>query len=648
MDKVKRMKELVTLLNKASDYYYNTGNPIMTDSEYDKLYDVLVELEKDSLYKLPNTPTMNVGYEVKSKLNKVQHEIPLKSLGKTKDINELKKFIGSQEVVIMLKMDGLTNKLTYDNYGKLTQGSTRGNGILGEEITHSVQKYKNVPEYMQGHGNVVGEAIIKQGEFKNINSKLTQDQQYKNSRNLVAGTIRSLDSKVTAQRNVRFYAFGTQGFDFKTKEEELLYLENQGFDIAPYKVADRHNIETFITELREYAQENGFPIDGLVITYNDILYGLSKGETSHHPLHSMAFKFGDSEEETTLIDVEWSVGRTGVITPTCVFEPVELEGTIVERASVHNVSIFKSLQLGYFDTVVSYKANQIIPQIKENLTRSNTIEIPKYCPSCNHETSIKADGEAEFLICENPNCNAKTVQKFSHFCSRDAMNVLGVSEAILETFIDKGFIKTIPDLYSLEQFKSQIVKLSGFGLKSYNKIIESINSSKKCKPENFLFALGIPNIGRGTARDIMKYFNGSIDKFMEAIGDWFDFSKIDDIGEITNKSIYDWLANDDNLNLLLKLLDILEFETEQPKEIYTSSTIQGLTFVVTGDVYKFKNRKELEAKILELGGKLTGSVSKNTNYLLNNDINSPSSKNQKAKQLNIPIITEDQFLEMIK
>lgn len=647
MNKFERMKELVTILNKASDAYYNTDKPTMSDKQYDDLYDELVELEKDSPYKLPNTPTMNVGFEVKSKLNKVQHDMSLKSLGKTKDIGELKKFIGNQEVVVMLKMDGLTNKLTYDNFGKLSQGSTRGNGVLGEEISHSVQKYKNVPGYIEGQGNVVGEAIIKQGEFKNINSKLPQDQQYKNSRNLVAGTIRSLDSKVTAQRSVRFYAFGIQNSWFKTKGEELEWLKSQGFDVAPFGITTKDDIVEYIVGLREYAQENGFPIDGLVITYNDIKYGLSKGETSHHPLHSIAFKFGDSEEETTLIDVEWSVGRTGVITPTSVFEPVELEGTTVERASVHNVSILKSLELGYGDTIICYKANQIIPQIKENITRSNTIQIPSHCPECQQPTTIKADGEAEFLICTNPNCKAKLLQKIIHYCSRNALNIEGLSDKTIEKFLELKFITNNLSIYNLSKYKKEIINLDGFGLKSYNKLVDNIEKSKKCKPTNFLFGLGIEGIGQSTARDICKHFKNDIDKIIHAKVD--ELYKIDGVGNVTVENYLWYFADEDNYNMVKYLIDnILEFESEKQIETNLNSSIQGLTFVVTGDVYKFKNRKELESKILELGGKLTGSVSKNTNYLLNNDSNSPSSKNQKAKQLNIPIITEDQFLEMIK
>jgi DNA ligase (NAD+) len=646
MDKLNRMKELVTLLNKASDAYYNTGKPIMSDMQYDDLYDELMKLEKDSKYKLSNTPTMNVGYEVKSKLNKVQHDIPLKSLGKTKDINELKKFIGTQEVVVMLKLDGLSNKLTYDNYGKLSQGSTRGNGVIGEDISHSVEKYKNVPEYIQGQCNVVGEAIIKQGEFNRINSKLPKEEQYKNSRNLVAGTIRSLDSKVTAQRSVRFYAFGIQNSWFETKVEELEWLKSQGFNTAPYGITTKDNIEEHIKNLREYAQENGFPIDGLVITYNNLAYGKSKGETSHHPLHSLAFKFGDSEEETILIDIEWSVGRTGVITPTSVFEPVELEGTTVERASVHNVSILKSLQLGYGDTIVCYKANQIIPQIKENLIRSNTIQIPNECPSCGHKTTIKDDGEAEFLMCSNPSCKAKNIEKVIHYCSRNAMNIEGLSDKTIEKFIVLGIITDIPSIYDIYTHKAEIVKLEGFGLKSFNKLEKAIEDSKKCKVENFLFALGIDGIGRSTSKDITAYFNNDMALILNAKAD--ELYKIEGIGDITVNNYLSYFNNSDNENIVEKLIDILEFETEEPKMVIEiqDNPFKGKSVYPTG---KFTLKKEeLKAKLEGLGAIVESGYKKSLDMLIAGGDTSKSGKVSKAEKDGVKIVTEEFLMQYLK
>jgi DNA ligase (NAD+) len=660
MDKLERINILIEELNMASDSYYNSDFSILSDFDYDRLFDELKQLENETGLILSNSPTQRVGFEVKSKLEKVTHTIPLKSLDKTKDISELKSFIGHEEVLLMLKGDGLTSEIIHENK-TFKQGSTRGNSIIGEDISHNVKTFKKFPLTIgfEGYLKTVGESIIVDEDFIDINKNLSEDDKYSNSRNLVAGSVRQLDSSICAKRNVQLLSFGlleckdTNGkeIEFKTLEDQFAFMKNLGFNIIPYVKINKNNInslENIIQQLTDLAKDNGIPIDGLVVKFNNIAYGKSLGETNHHPLNALAFKFQNTEYETKYIKTEWQVSRTGLVNPVGVFEPVDLDGAMTERATLHNIDYFEALELGKDNIVSVARQNEVIPKILDNLTRSNTEVIPTECPICKEKTEIRKLKTARVLYCTNDNCPSKKIAQIVHYCSRDAMNIMGVSESIIETFIDKGFIKTIVDLYSLERYKNQIVKLEGFGLKSYENIVKSVETSKTCKLANLLFSIGISNVGRGTAKDISKHFKGSIDTFRKAIQNDFNFSQIEDIGEITNKSVQEFFSIDENISMFNQLIDILNIEKEETKEVNSNSSIQGLTFVVTGDVIHFKNRKELEAKILELGGKLTGSVSKNTNYLLNNDINSPSSKNQKAKQLNIPIITEDDFLKIIE
>jgi DNA ligase (NAD+) len=648
MNKLERMKELVTELNIASEKYYNGQQSNLSDKEWDDLFNELKLIEQETKIILSSSPTQSVGYEVKNNLEKVTHTKMMLSLDKTKDVSLLQKFLGDEVGVLSWKEDGLTIVLTYVE-GKLIDAVTRGNGEVGSRILHNTKVFKaGVPLTINYKGKLVvrGEGLISKEDFDIIN----HNDEYSNPRNLASGSIMQLESKIAKQRKLQFKAFSIAECDetFDLYSTQLEWLKTQGFNTVEYLVVSKDTLAKGIDYFKNEIEKYQFATDGLVLMFNDLIYGEKLGSTSHHNLNAYAYKWTDLTVETILRDIQFQVGRTGVLTPVALFDKVEIENSMVEKASLHNLSILKSLELGIGDTITAYKANMIIPQIDDNLTRSNTFILPTKCPSCGEKVGIKETDNAEFLVCENPNCNAKLVQKISHYCSRDAMNIMGVSESILESLISKGFIKTIPDLYSLDQYKNQIVKLDGFGLKSYNNILKSIETSKTCKLANLLFAVGIPNVGRGTAKDISKYFKGSIDEFKQAINDSFNFSQIEDIGETTNKSIYEYFSIDNNILMFSKLVQILNIEKEEIKETNSNSSIQGLAFVVTGEVVHFKNRKELEAKILELGGKLTGSVSKNTNYLLNNDINSPSSKNQKAKQLNIPIITEDMFLEMIK
>ena len=655
-NKIIRINELVKILNNASDEYYNSDKASLSNQEFDKLFDELKQLELLTNYIISSSPTQKVGYEIKSKLSKVTHTIPLKSLGKTKSIDEVKSFIGNHEVVAMLKGDGLTCEIIYDNT-LLQQGSTRGNSIIGEDITHNVKTFKNIPSKIdfKGYLKLAGESVIFEKDFEIINNKLKEDDKYSNSRNLVAGSVRQLDSKICANRNVNFMAFSLleckdeNGEDVKLKTimEQFAFLGSLGF----YVIANadiknnQQNIEKTIEFLKDYAVKSGTPIDGIVFAYNNLEYAKSLGETEHHPLGKLAMKFADDEYETKYIKTEWQVSRTSIINPVGVFQPVDLDGAITTKATLHNIDYFEALQLGENDIISVARMNMVIPKILTNKTRSNTEVIPTQCPICGEKTEVKLQKTARFLYCTNDNCPSKKVAQFEHFCSRDAMNIMGVSEAICEEFINKGFLKTIPDLYNLEQYKSQIVKMNGYGLKSYNKIIEGVNNSRKTTLANFLFALGIPNVGKGTSKDLAKYFNNDINYLLDDIS-YNKLIQMKDCGEITALSIMDYFGDIQNIELVNELLKYVEFE-EDKQVIQSDSSIKDKVFVVTGDVFKFKNRKELEAKIDSLGGKVTGSVSAKTNYLINNDFNSPSSKNKKAKDLNISIINEDEFLDII-
>lgn len=645
---LKEMKETVAILNVACDEYYNNDREIMTNKEYDDLYDKLELMEKELGITLSNSPTQRVGYEVQSKLEKVKHERPAKSLDKTKSIDELAKFIGSKQGVLSWKLDGLTVVLTYEG-GKLVQAVTRGNGEIGEDITANAHTFINIPTQINYPYKLIirGEALISYENFEKINAQLSDEEKYKNPRNLVSGSVRQLDSSICAKRKVEFIAFSIENNNslgtVVTKEDEYLMLEMQGFEVVGYEVVDRDTIGSVVETFTETGKTYKYPIDGLVLTHNDIAYGRSLGETSKFPLHSIAFKWADAEKETKLITVEWQTSRTGLINPVAVFEPVELEGTTVERASVHNVDIFEDLELGIGDTITVYKANLIIPQVADNLTRSGCMGHPVECPVCGAPTEVRLGKTARNLYCTNDLCGAKIVKRLAHFVSRNGMNIDGLSEATLEKFVDAGIIKDPVDIYRLSDYKTTICKMDGMGLKSYNKLIKAIENSKTVNMANFIYALGIPNVGLSTAKDLVKAYENDINKVVSPIIK--ELIKIDGIGEVVAKDIYKYFVHAENRRMVLSLIEILTFE--KPQEINMESSIAGKTFVITGDVNIFKNRKEVQAKIESLGGKVSGSVSKNTDYLINNDNESNSSKNKKAKQLNVPIITEQQFIELI-
>ena len=631
-----RIKGLIELLNKASHAYYNLEEPIMTDSEYDALYDELFYLESETGIVLTSSPTVGVGYEVVSKLDKVEHEIPLLSLNKTKEVNELKKFIGKRDCVLMLKMDGLTTKLEYEEI--LIRGSTRGDGYVGESITHNVKTFKNIPLNINDDLNVVGEAIITYPDFIEINSKLHEEDKYKNPRNLASGSVRQLDSKNCAKRNVKFITYGIQDDTCDTKFEQLEYLDSLGFEVVPYILVTKDTVEDNIELLRKVAEERGFAIDGLVVTYNDSNYGLSLGNTSKFPRHSLAFKFGDDLHETIFTGIETNTTRTGMVSLTGLFKSVEIDGTSVSRASLHNVDIFEGLQLGVGDTILVRKANMIIPQVMDNLTRSNTIKLPETCPACGLPTEIRSAKEARFLYCTNDLCSAKQISKIVHFVSRNAMNIMGLSEATIEKFVNLGIVDDVTDLYFLDDHMNEIKKLDGFGKKSYDKIITSIESSKEVYFHQFIYGLGIPNTGSTTSKMLAKHYN----EYSLPHVSVNELLRLDDIGEVVANSIVNWFRNDENSEIYVGLIDDIGFNFK--KDEVKESNITGKNFVVTG---KLSDRKAIQKLIESLGGKVVGSVSVNTHYLINNDSQSSSSKNKKAKELGVVIITEEQFMEMI-
>ncbi|MBI6005901.1 NAD-dependent DNA ligase LigA [Clostridium perfringens] len=641
--KIKEMKSLISELNTASDMYYNTSNTIMSDKEWDIKLDRLKELEKETGIVLNNSPSVNVGYEVKSKLEKVKHEYVLRSLGKTQDIDELNSFIGNKKAVGMLKLDGLTTDLIYED-GKLIEGSTRGNGEIGEDITHNVKTYINVPKKIKykGRVHIVGESIITYDIFNEIN----KNGEYKNPRNLVSGSVRQLDSKICAKRKVKFLAYNVFGKEFISKEGELKWLEERGFDVVDYKVVN--NLNEDIEELKDTAAKKQIPIDGLVFTYDDKLYGESLGNTAHHPNHSMAFKFYDEEEETVLKEVQWQVGRTGVITPVAIFNPVELDGTEVSKATLHNVSTMKKLKLGLGDKITVYKANQIIPQIRENLTQSDTLEIPSKCPVCCHETNIKISDNAEFLMCENPNCKAQLVQKIKHYCSRNAMNIEGLSEKTIEKFIEKGYLNSIGDIYKLQD-KTEIKRLEGFGVKSFNNLVNNIEKSKKCKLENFIYALGIPNVGKTTAKTFVEFIKGDnpyikLCNIESLTVD--DLLKMKDCGEIIANSIVEWFHNRENIDLVNSFIDEIDFVIEEKVEVTgKENPLKGMKVYPTG---KFSLKKsELKSKLEELGAIVESGYKKSLDYLIVGSDISKSGKVGKAKKDNIKLFTEEELMKLI-
>ena len=646
--KNERMKELVSLLNKASRAYYQEAQEIMSNYEYDRLYDELKELEDELGITLSNSPTVNVGYEVVSELPKERHESPMLSLDKTKEVEELKNFVEDQKVLMSWKMDGLTVVLTYRD-GKLYKAVTRGNGEVGEVITNNAKVFKNVPVQIAYQGELIlrGEAVIGYKDFEKINQEIEDvDARYKNPRNLCSGSVRQLNNQITAKRNVMFYAFTlvqADGVDFQNSRAcQMEWLKSQGFTTVEYYMVTRDTVEDEVAKFSSKISENDFPSDGLVLTYDDIAYGRSLGRTAKFPRDSFAFKWQDEIRETVLREIEWSPSRTGLINPVAIFDPVELEGTTVSRASVHNISIMEELELGIGDKIEVYKANMIIPQIAENLTRSGVKDIPCKCPVCQGETKIRQVGNAKALYCMNPECQAKHVKSFALFVSRDALNIVGLSEATLEKFISRGYIHTFADIFHLDQYKEKIQKMEGFGEKSYKKLTESIEKARTTTLPRVIYSLGIAGIGLANAKVICRELKYDVESLLKVSEE--ELNEIQGVGEVLAKAFVGYFADAKHVENFRRLLNELTI----PEETVTKQQIfEGVNFVITGSVKHFANRGEVKELIESLGGKVTGSVTSKTNYLINNDVTSTSSKNKKANELGIPIISEETFLELV-
>ena len=647
MDKIERMKELIPVLQKAGKAYYQEDREIMSNFEYDKLYDELETLEKETGITLAGSPTVSVGYEALEELPKEAHETPMLSLDKTKDVEALRAFIGDRKTLLSWKLDGLTIVLTYGD-GKLQKAVTRGNGVVGEVITNNARVFKNIPLQISFKGDLVlrGEAIITYSDFKKINEEIEDvDAKYKNPRNLCSGSVRQLNNEITARRNVHFYAFSlvrAQGVDFRnSREQQFLWLKDQGFDVVEYRMVTRDTLDEAMEYFSGQVVKNDFPSDGLVALYDDIAYGDSLGTTAKFPRNSYAFKWKDEVRETTLKEIEWSPSRTGLINPVAIFEPVELEGTTVSRASVHNISIMKELQLGIGDKIQVYKANMIIPQIAENLTRSGNLEIPDTCPVCGKEARVLKTNEVESLYCMNPDCQAKKIKSFTLFVSRDAMNIDGLSEATLEKFILKGFIKDFGDIFEIGRYREEIVNMDGFGEKSFDNLMASLERARHTTLPRLLYSLGIANIGLANAKVICKEFDYDLEKMIHATGE--EISSIEGIGPVIAQSYTAYFADEENMRKLRHLLSHLELEAVKQEN---RLTLEGKQFVITGSVEHFANRAQLKEYIEQRGGKVTGSVTFKTDYLINNDVTSNSSKNKKARELEIPILSEEDFLHM--
>ena len=647
MDKIERMKELIPVLQKAGKAYYQEDREIMSNFEYDKLYDELETLERETGITLAGSPTVSVGYEALEELPKEAHETPMLSLDKTKDVEALRAFIGDRKTLLSWKLDGLTIVLTYGE-GKLQKAVTRGNGVVGEVITNNARVFKNIPLQISFKGDLVlrGEAIITYSDFKKINEEIEDvDAKYKNPRNLCSGSVRQLNNEITARRNVHFYAFSlvrAQGVDFRnSREQQFLWLKDQGFDVVEYRMVTRDTLDEAMEYFSGQVVKNDFPSDGLVALYDDIAYGDSLGTTAKFPRNSYAFKWKDEVRETTLKEIEWSPSRTGLINPVAIFEPVELEGTTVSRASVHNISIMKELQLGIGDKIQVYKANMIIPQIAENLTRSGNLEIPDTCPVCGKEARVLKTNEVESLYCMNPDCQAKKIKSFTLFVSRDAMNIDGLSEATLEKFILKGFIKDFGDIFEIGRYREEIVNMDGFGEKSFDNLMASLERARHTTLPRLLYSLGIANIGLANAKVICKEFDYDLEKMIHATGE--EISSIEGIGPVIAQSFTAYFADEENMRKLRHLLSHLELEAVKQEN---RLTLEGKQFVITGSVEHFANRAQLKEYIEQRGGKVTGSVTSKTDYLINNDVTSNSSKNKKARELEIPILSEEDFLHM--
>ena len=649
MDKKKRIKELVEILNKAAKSYYVDAIEIMPNIEYDKLYDELLELEKETNVVLSNSPTQNVGYEIAGELPKKAHESPMLSLDKTKSVEELREWLGDNKALLSWKMDGLTIVLTYRN-GELTEAVTRGNGTIGEVITNNAKNFQNIPLKIEFKGELIlrGEAIIKYSDFKRINDAIEDaTAKYKNPRNLCSGSVRQLNPAITKSRMVYCNIFNVvkaDGIDFEnSKAKQFEWAKNEGFDVVEYKFTDSKSIADDIAEFESKIESNDIPSDGLVLLLDDIALGERLGSTSKFPRNAMAFKWSDERQVTKLKYIEWSPSRTGLINPVAVFEPVELEGTTVSRASLHNVSIFEDLMLGVGDEISVYKANMIIPQVYENLTKSNTEKVPDTCPACGSRASIKQDNESKVLLCTNPDCQIKHIKQYALMASRDALNIDGLSESTLEKFLSKGFIKNDSDIFKLDRYKDEIVNMEGFGKRSYEKLMAALEEAKHTNVARFLYSLGINGIGSANAKMIAKYFDNDIDKIITAGKD--ELLEIEGIGEVLANSIVDFFKDSKNIENVKSLREVLIFEAE---ESAGSDSFAGKVFVITGSLEHFTNRNELKELIEKNGGKVSGSVSSKTNFLINNDTASNSSKNKKAKELGVEIISEEDFLKLLE
>lgn len=644
---IKKMKELGEKLREASRAYYQEDREIMSNVEYDALYDTLSALEKETGIVLADSPTVNVGYEAVEQLPKEEHERPMLSLDKTKEREALREFIGEHPTLLSWKLDGLTIVLTYEN-GELIKAVTRGNGIVGEVITNNARVFKNIPLKISFKGRLVlrGEAIITYSDFEKINETIGDaDAKYKNPRNLCSGSVRQLNNEITAKRNVRFYAFSlvsAEGVDFRnSREVQFRWLNEQGFDVVEYRKVTAETLDEAMDYFAEAVTTNDFPSDGLVALYDDIAYGESLGTTAKFPRNAMAFKWADEMRDTRLLEIEWSPSRTGLINPVAIFEPVELEGTTVSRASVHNISIMKELKLGIGDTIRVYKANMIIPQIAENLTGSGNAPIPHTCPACGQETVVKKENDVECLFCVNPGCPAKKIKSFGLFTSRDAMNIDGLSEATLEKFIARGFIHDFGDIFEISRYKDEIVEMEGFGQKSYDNLMESLERAKETTLPRVIYSLGIANIGLANAKVICRHFDNDLDRIRHASLE--EVSDIDTIGPVIAGNLVAYFRDEDNDRRLDHLMSFLHIQEDSPKQ---EQIFEGMNFVITGSLVHFENRSEAKELIESLGGKVTGSVTKKTNYLINNDIQSNSSKNKKARELGIPILSEEDFRKL--
>ena len=647
---IQRMKELSGILKEASRAYYAEDREIMSNLEYDALYDELVKLEEETQMVLAGSATTTVGYEAVDELPKEAHESPMLSLDKTKDREVLRGFIGEHKTLLSWKMDGLTVVFTY-NQGNLQKAVTRGNGVVGEVITNNARVFDNVPLKIpyQGELTLRGEAIITYSEFEKINSEIEDvDARYKNPRNLCSGSVRQLNNEITAKRHVRFYAFSlvkAEGVDFaNSRQQQMEWLKDQGFEVVEYRVVTSDTLDEAMEYFATQIEHNDFPSDGLVALYDDIAYGDSLGRTAKFPRNAFAFKWADEMAETTLEEIEWSPSRTGLINPVAIFTPVELEGSTVSRASVHNISIMRKLELGIGDRIKVYKANMIIPQIGENLTKSGVKDIPEICPACGGKTVIEKVNDVESLYCRNPECPAKAIKGFTLFVSRDAMNIDGLSEATLEKFIARGFIRDFGDIFEIDRYKDEIIQMEGFGEKSYENLIESLNRAKKTELPRVLYALGIPSIGVANAKMICKELGYDMEKIRHVSEE--ELAAIDGIGPVIAKSFVDYFKKEgrqEKLDHLLSHLELGEAPKQEEEQIF-----HGMNFVITGSVEHFSNRKEVKEEIEKRGGKVTGSVTSKTNYLINNDTQSSSSKNKKAKELGIPIISEETFIQMME